>query len=50
MGSPLHTFKFVRLLFSLRAADCLNLPEYKEHYELDFAQTIFQQQEKYPLA
>ena len=29
MGSPLHTFKFVRLLFSLQAADCLNLPEYK---------------------
>ena len=29
MGSPLHTCQFVRLLFSLRAADCLNPPEYK---------------------
>jgi hypothetical protein len=25
MGSPLHTCKFIRLLFPLRAADCLNL-------------------------
>jgi len=29
MGSPLQNFKFARFLFSLQAADCLNLPEYK---------------------